>query len=192
MLQRQYSDKELKRNLDLAISGIDQANSIIGDYLLMAKPRAQETCELDIQEEIAGIVRFIDPLATENNIEIMVQHTSIHPLFIIGERKKLWQCIINLIKNAIESIPQSGTITIKTIRLNKNVYIEIKDTGSGMTQAQIKSLGVPYYTTKEQGTGLGLVVVFSLITEMNGRISFTSQIGSGTSCLLEFKLSPSN
>jgi two-component system sporulation sensor kinase B len=184
---KKFSDEERKRYLALALSGVDQANEIISDYLSYAKPNTDNNEHLDITQELAFVVRFIMPLAQANHIEVETKHSSEHPLWIIGESRKLRQCLMNLLKNAIEAMPEGGLLTIQTELNKQHIHITIADTGVGMTKAQIKSLGLPFFTTKEKGTGLGLVVVMSLIKTMNGRISFMSSKERGTSCMLQFK-----
>lgn len=187
MEQRNFSEEDRKRFIGLALTGIDQANAIIMDYLNYAKPNAEKTERLDVKEEIAAIVRFISPLALTSNIEIEIKHSFDMPIYITGESKKLRQCLMNLIKNSIESMPQGGNIAIETRKLDEQIHITITDSGVGMSKTQIKSLGLPFYTTKEKGTGLGLVVVMSLIKSMNGKITFESKINQGTTCLIQFK-----
>ncbi|TXK81905.1 ATP-binding protein [Paenibacillus sp. N3.4] len=91
------------------------------------------------------------------------------------------------IKNAIESMPSGGAIILNTRKLPNAVQILITNTGVGMTKKQLNSLGIPFYTTKEQGTGLGLVVVMSIIKMMNGKISFSSNLNKGTKCSILFQ-----
>ncbi|MNI27238.1 Sporulation kinase D [compost metagenome] len=187
MEQRNFTEDERKRFVGLALSGIDEANSIITDYLDFAKPITDQVDRVNINDELASTIRFISLIATSNHVEIELLHGSEEPIYMIGEAKKLRQCLINLIKNSIESMPKGGKITIETHKLDPYIQITIADTGVGMTKTQIKSLGIPFITTKAKGTGLGLVVVMSLIKTMNGKITFTSKINKGTLCQIQFK-----
>ena len=84
-------------------------------------------------------------------------------------------------------MPNGGKISLSTCKLPNAVQISISDTGVGMSKQQLNSLGMPFYTTKEQGTGLGLVVVMSIIKMMNGKISFSSNLNQGTQCSIYFQ-----
>lgn len=185
--RKELSIYDQKRYIELAMSGVDQANTIINDYLNYAKPSTGLQEQLDIKEELEAMLRFITPFATDHGVVIEMTHESVGPLYILGESKKLRQCLMNLVKNGIESMPDGGTITLRTCKLPNAVQIFITDTGVGMTQAQLNSIGVPFYTTKEQGTGLGLLVVMSIIKMMNGKISFSSVINQGTQCSIHFQ-----
>lgn len=187
MDQKELPLHDQKRYIELALSGVDQANTIINDYLNYAKPSNGLQEQLDIKEELEATLRFITPLATDHQVAIEIVHETNDPLFILGESKKLRQCLINLVKNAIESMPDGGHILLRTCKLPSGVQISITDTGVGMSKSQLDSLGMPFYTTKEQGTGLGLVVVMSIIKMMNGKISFSSRINQGTQCSILFQ-----
>jgi len=188
MMERmEFSEEDRRRYIALALSGIDQANAIITDYLNYAKPSGDQRVLLDVCEELSSVTRFITPMAHEARIDVHLQFHAAGPVYIRAESKKLRQCLMNLIKNAIESMPEGGKLTIKTKQVDGKVHITICDTGVGMSKAQIHSLGVPFKTTKQHGTGLGLVVVLGLVKTMGGSIKFTSQLGKGTLCTLQFE-----
>ena len=157
------------------------------DFLNYAKPSADLEEQLDIKEELEHTVRFITPYAIDFQVAIDISHECEAPLYILGESQKLRQCLLNLIKNAIESMPNGGRLSLRTWKHPSAVQISISDTGVGMTDTQLNSLGKPFYTTKEHGTGLGLVVVMSLIKKMNGKISFSSSLNRGTQCSIIFQ-----
>ncbi|WP_261306094.1 sensor histidine kinase [Paenibacillus andongensis] len=185
--QKELSFIDHKRYVDLALSGVDQANAILGDYLNYAKPYSNLQEQLELKEEIEAMLRFITPFAADHQVAIHTSHQNEEPLYILGESKKLRQCLMNLVKNAIESMPNGGKISLSTCKLPNAVQISISDTGVGMSKQQLNSLGMPFYTTKEQGTGLGLVVVMSIIKMMNGKISFSSHLNQGTQCSILFQ-----
>ncbi|QHW30676.1 HAMP domain-containing histidine kinase [Paenibacillus rhizovicinus] len=180
----------LERYRKHAIEGIDQATSIITDYLNYTKPAVEEARQLDVQAEIASLTPWIAPLAAMSGIEMRIYHHHDDPASFLGEPKKLQQCLLNLMKNAIEAMPDGGTLTIATKKTELDqVSITIADTGIGMSKMQLKRIGMPFFTTKEKGTGLGLMVVISLIHVMGGQIVFSSRRGQGTVCEIRFKLS---
>ncbi|RYD06234.1 hypothetical protein N752_04915 [Desulforamulus aquiferis] len=92
------------------------------------------------------------------------------------------QVILNLCQNAMEAMGEGGNLTVETTFLptRGEVCLEIKDTGCGIPQERIKSIGVPFYTTKAEGTGLGLSICFSIVDKHKGKIEVQSQEGQGT------------
>lgn len=188
MNRNNLSMEQLETYRNYAVSSIEQANAIITDYLNYAKPEVEIVCPLHVQEEIDGtIVPMVSPLCVLSKIEVVIQHFSPEPMYILGESKKFQQSLLNIIKNAVESMPEGGTLKITTWSDNEGVHIHIKDTGVGMSDHQIKRIGMPFYTTKAKGTGLGLMVVISLVKAMNGTISYYSLPNEGTTCVLQYK-----
>ncbi|QYR24257.1 HAMP domain-containing histidine kinase [Paenibacillus sp. sptzw28] len=181
------SPEALERYRLHAIEGIEHASSIISDYLNYSKPTVEEPGPIDIRTEIDGLIPWISPLSVMSGIEIRIKHLDVEPLYIVGEQKKFQQCLLNLLKNAIEAMPDGGQLTLRTWSDGERVCLQIADTGSGMNEQQLKRIGLPYFTTKEKGTGLGLMVVISLVQVMGGEISFRSKPGHGTKCDLRFK-----
>lgn len=128
------------------------------------------------------------PLAQNRSVEIITDFTE--ESIVMGDSQKFHQSLVNIMKNGIESMSSGGTLTVGTEATPSNVVITIKDTGSGMTDEQLNRLGEPYYSTKgNQGTGLGILVVFSVIRAMNGNIHVESEVGVGTTFELNFRSS---
>ncbi|WP_096200437.1 ATP-binding protein [Bacillus sp. FJAT-45350] len=165
-----YSLKELKR-----------AEIIINDYLTFAKPSLDNIQLLHIEDEIEYVINIVNPYAVMNNVEILFEKNS--NVVIAGERQKLHQCLINLMKNGIEAMPEGGRLDIELILNEKTrqATISISDSGVGMDQEQLERLGTPYYTTKgSKGTGLGTMVVYSIVKVMRGHIEVESEKNKGT------------
>ncbi|MEM5591464.1 ATP-binding protein [Niallia circulans] len=106
---------------------------------------------------------------------------------ILCEEKRLKQVFINLLQNAIEAMPQGGYISIKGTSLQDgNISIEIMDQGVGIPDERLGTLGEPFFTTKEKGTGLGLMTCFKIIESHNGSLSFQSELNKGTKAIIVF------
>ena len=127
---------------------------------------------------------MISPLATMNGVEIeqIIKDSEQKQYMTNGERKKFQQCLINIMKNGIEAMKsKGGKLQIHLYSSQGTVKIDISDQGVGMSQEQINRLGQPYFTTKEKGTGLGMMVSYSIIKGMNGTIHVSSEPRKGTS-----------
>lgn len=101
-------------------------------------------------------------------------------VYIDGDYNRLKQVLVNVIKNAKEAVNKSGKVTLKTSIKNNNFIITITDTGSGMDKDTIKKIGTPFYTTKKNGTGLGVCFSKEIIERHNGEIKYYSTLGKGT------------
>jgi two-component system NtrC family sensor kinase len=104
---------------------------------------------------------------------------------IAGDPDLLHRALSNLVLNAMDAMPQGGTLTLRTSRQGGNVRIEVSDMGTGLTPEECERLFTPYYTSKAHGTGLGLAIVQSVINDHGGRISVRSEPGQGTTFVIE-------
>jgi len=129
---------------------------------------------------LKNVLSLLDSQAILNNIQIHTRISENLPL-ITCEENQLKQVFINLCKNAIEAMPNGGHLRVEAEELDKGeVRIRIIDTGGGIDPEQIPRLGEPFYTTKEKGTGLGLMVSRRIIQEHGGQIVISSEPGKGT------------
>lgn len=162
------------------LSELDRINFIVSEFLVLAKPQAIHFQSNNIRELLQQIVSFFDAQTNLNNIQIRTLFHEDVPC-IKSEQNQLKQVFANIIKNAIESMSQGGEITILLKRLTpNNILIRFSDQGCGIPRDRIPKLGEPFYTTKEKGTGLGLMVSYKIIEEHQGKIYINSQMGKGT------------
>ncbi|RFU61153.1 sensor histidine kinase [Peribacillus glennii] len=178
---------EKKRDLYLSLvkGELESAERVIQDYLTFSKPSFHTLEELNVSEELAHVLTILQPLTNQNSV-LVETNFSLNGL-IKADRQKFHQCFLNLIKNAIESMPDGGVLYIETQSTSSQVTIQIKDSGVGMTRAQIERLGEPYYSTKEvKGTGLGMMVVYSIVRAMKGTIRVDSEPEKGTVFQISF------
>ncbi|WP_236694929.1 ATP-binding protein [Peribacillus butanolivorans] len=180
MLQEEVSSQTKVKYANIALRELDRATEVINDYLTFAATTPENKEHLRVSDEIQHAVNFIKPLANMNGIDIKLSLLEDDAYYIIGERKKFQQCLFNILKNGIESMQVNGELYIHLIHHAPTLQIKIQDKGVGMTKEQISRLGEPYFTTKEKGTGLGMMVSYSIIKSMNGTISVSSVKGKGT------------
>jgi signal transduction histidine kinase len=135
---------------------------------------------------IDDVISLLDNSAFKKHILINFYYET-RDIFLKCDELQLKQAFINLIKNAIEATPNNGVINIR-IEKNENVIITISDTGCGMTKKQLDNLGTSFFTTKKDGTGLGLMVTYNIIKNQHGNIQVKSEEGKGTTFIIQFPL----
>ncbi len=178
LLQPPQEDEKNRYFIKVAIDELDRAESIISEYLSYAKPQIDKTDRLDVGLLINHVATVMSSYAAARQVEIVLQNK--HPLFIKADWNKLSQACLNLTKNGIEAMTQGGTLSISAYKSQNKAVIEIRDTGFGMTREELSRLGQPFYSTKEKGTGLGLMVSYRIIQAMGGRVEVQSEKGKGT------------
>lgn len=162
----------------MVIEEIDRAQNIITDYLSFAKPQAEKLEELDVSILSLKLCNLINPYASMRGVEIIFNMEN--SLVIKANSEKMIQCLVNLTKNGIEAMPNGGTLQITVFKKSSKVILQIKDNGIGMNAEQVNRLGTPFYSTKNKGTGLGMMVSYRIIKTFGGHIEVTSQPDQGS------------
>ncbi|MDQ0218739.1 PAS domain S-box protein [Peribacillus cavernae] len=152
---------------------------ITNEFLSLAKPQVKLFQKKDISLIIDGVVKIAGIQAVIKNIVITPEYASVLPLIECDENQ-LKQVFLNILKNAIESMGSGGQIHIYTKVSKGFVQINVIDYGCGIPEERLKHLGEPFYSTKEKGTGLGLMISKKIITEHKGQLLINSTEGIGT------------
>lgn len=159
---------------------IRRLNGIIEEFLTLSKSRRLEFHDYPVTEVLQKIVNLIREEAVSKNIDIKTHWTS-GGAVIPMDMDKLQQALLNIIKNAMESIDGSGAIDISVERKSREkISVRITDTGCGMTSGEVARIFSPEYTTKEKGVGLGLSLAHEIIRGHSGEILVFSNQGVGT------------
>jgi PAS domain S-box-containing protein len=176
----QYKSEDNREYCQIMLSELDRINLIVSEFLILAKPHMVQYSSKDINQIISQVITLISTQAIINNIHLDAKLSEGLPA-ISCEENQLKQVMINLIKNAIEAMPNGGTITVQTeMHDSEHISIRIIDEGKGIPPELINKLGEPFYTTKEQGTGLGLMVCYKIIENHLGKLLVYSEVGQGT------------
>ncbi|MDB5083971.1 MAG: hypothetical protein JWN30_857 [Bacilli bacterium] len=165
---------------DLMLSELNRINTIVNEFMYLAKPQAVQFQQVDIRALIQSIIPLLETQAILNSVQIKtILNHDIPP--ITCEENQIKQVLINFLKNAIEAMPQGGHVFIEVECFHEaEIKISLIDEGCGIPEERIPRLGEPFYTTKEKGTGLGLMVSHKIIENHRGRIHISSEIGVGT------------
>ncbi|OZM56982.1 hypothetical protein CIB95_09435 [Lottiidibacillus patelloidae] len=173
----EFADKK-KEHFPLMLNELETAETVISDFLSLAKPSEAEKELLNVKSALLNVIDLLNSYALMDTVEIVLDIDD--DFYISSTLIEFKQVFINLLKNAIEASNQGDTIKIRVRKQHKNIKIVIKDTGEGMTKSELKALGTPFYSLKSKGTGLGLMICFNIIKKYNGTISFHSEKGVGT------------
>lgn len=170
------NDKEL---INISIEELDSINHLIRDMLFLARPPESNLDRVNPGSLLASIKGFVTP---EANLHEVVLKTQIQPDLpeVLIDPDQIRQVLINLIRNAFEAIKSNGEILLIAYGGENYVNIEIKDNGSGISEEDQGKVYDALYTTKNNGTGLGLAICREIIANHNGKISFVSKVGQGT------------
>ena len=136
--------------------------------------------QVDVAELAAEVVEFLSFDFEEAAVAVRVETAPGVPP-VIGDRRKLRHVIVNLLVNARQAMPMGGQATIRIRPAGAHVRLDIEDTGCGIPAEDQPRVFEAFFTTKSEGTGLGLAVVKRTIEDLGGAISFASEVGRGTS-----------
>lgn len=184
-LQREFHPEKDKEQEFQQLAGvirdeIRRLNEIIEDFLSFSRSRRLEFRDYSVRDVLFKLVSLIEEEAKTKGVSIKLQSIdSVNPVPM--DVDKLRQAFLNIIKNAMESIPGEGAISISVEPSGSDwISIKITDTGSGLTPEETERIFDPEYTTKEKGLGLGLPIAHEIVRGHGGRILVQSEPGSGT------------
>jgi two-component system, sporulation sensor kinase E len=158
---------------------------ILSEMLTLSKPSMNKKTTFSLGVLVADMIQIVHPKALMDGITITQKENTLRDTMIIGDSDKIKQVLLNLLKNALEAMSPGGILTI-SVKLDDfgKVILGISDTGKGMDKSQVKQVFMPFYTTKADGTGLGLPFVLKVIEEHGGTIAVESAVNKGTSFIV--------
>jgi signal transduction histidine kinase len=164
--------------------------TIIGRFSDFAKMSAPQFETVDINEILRGVMKLNDArfqaegqAKVEPHLELASRGTQIQ-----ADPDQLRRALGNLVLNALDAMPEGGTLMVRTSLHDGGVRLEVSDSGQGLTDEECQRLFTPYYTTKQHGTGLGLAIVQSVVSDHHGKISVSSGSGRGTTFTIDLPL----
>ncbi len=170
------------------LAEIANLKGIIGRFSEFSKMPQPQLQRVQMNEVIRGVVQlFQAQLEAPGRAKISCElQLDPHLEPVAADAELLHRAISNLVLNAVDAMPQGGTLTLRTRGDEGNkVLMEVADTGSGLTPDECAQIFTPYYTSKQHGTGLGLAIVQSVVSDHGGRVSVHSELGKGTTFVIE-------
>jgi len=175
----------IKSKFKLMIDELNTVEQITSQFLTLSKPNRDERPEkVDVKEVIQSVTGLLNSYAmlTDNQIDIHIEEDC----NISINKIEFKQLLINIIKNALEASDAGKSVSVIASRNNNFIEIKIIDEGSGMSEAEVKSLGTPFYSLKSNGTGIGLMICFNIVEKYDGKIYYKSSKGNGTTVNIRF------
>jgi two-component system NtrC family sensor kinase len=174
-------ESKRRRILELSLSETQRLSEMLRNMLSFSKPEEEKRTPIRINDLIEGILSVMEKQMRESNIKMETYWDSGIPE-VIASTNQMRQVMLNIIKNAMESMPKGGTLTVRTAREGKNVLIHIQDTGVGIPEEIRDKIFEAFFTTKQKvkGVGLGLSVCYGIIRDHGGEIKVDSEEGKGT------------
>lgn len=179
LLNEKYNTPDDQFYFSVIQNEIDRINQIVSEFLILGKPTVQKLEKLDIGAIIEEVKPLISSEANLYNVHLDINLPNL-PIIIKCSRDQMKQVILNITKNAFESMNNGGKLTIMVAKVNGLCKISIIDTGIGITKEDQKKLFNPFFTSKDLGTGLGLVVCKRIVDAFGGDICLFSQLHEGT------------
>ena len=169
------------------LAEIANLKGIIGRFSEFSKMPQPQLQSVQVNETVRGVAQLFQAqlqapgrTAIACNLEL---DNFLEP--IAADPELLHRVVSNLVLNAMDAMPNGGSLTLRTRREDGKVVIEVSDTGSGLTREECERIFTPYYTSKQHGTGLGLAIVQSVVSDHGGRIGVVSEPGKGTTFVIE-------
>jgi signal transduction histidine kinase len=189
LLPERYEDPEFRDGFQsLALKEVDRICGLINDLLSFARPSKPNVAPESVNDVVDNIARILETQAKEKGVAIERRFGENLPKAWI-DREQMKQVFMNLILNAIQAMNGTGSITLMSRSVMKNgtqpagefVQVEVKDSGVGIPQENLQHIFDPFFTSKDEGSGLGLAVSHQIVQEHGGFVTVESTVGSGTS-----------
>ena len=166
---------------------MERLDSIINQFLKALRPAKLRLEPTQLRSVLEETLSFMQNEIKDRNVQVICEWEETLPL-ISADPAQLKQAFYNIIRNAIQAMTGGGTLTIQGCEADQNIVMRISDTGSGISSENMSKLFQPYFSTKESGNGIGLMVVERVFREHGAKLSIESAGGKGTSFIISFPL----
>ncbi|UNC91944.1 two-component system sensor histidine kinase NtrB [Candidatus Contubernalis alkaliaceticus] len=183
-------DKEKQKEvLNMLNSELERMNNILTDFMNVCKPSSQENLEsVDLTQIVNEIKSLLKSEAYLYDIDFVIHQVSDSLPLIKGNKNSLKQVLLNIAKNSIEAMKEGGRLEIYQDFNDSITWVTIKDNGPGIPKDILDNIFRPFFTTKPEGSGLGLSVSSSIVKNMGGKLFIESKVGQGTSVKIIFPI----
>lgn len=184
-LEKTAETAKIRKSLEICEGEVERLHGIITHFLEAIRPAVPDLQEVDLIEILDDVFSFQEAELDSRNIGVDVQVDRRLPV-VMGDKNQLKQVFFNLVKNSMEAMRAGGQIKVSTRMDDDYVYLHFGDTGDGIKRDEVGKVMDPYFTTKKEGHGLGLMIVQRILRNHGGRVSIESKEGVGTVISLQF------
>ena len=171
-----------QRRLEVMSRAIARMEVVLSDYLSFSRPFEElRIGTVDLAEIADAVALLLDGRARAAGIHLERTGTAV---YVGGDARRLEEALLNVATNAIEATPAGGVVTIRTERGAGNSALVVQDTGEGISAAILEKVGTPFFTTREDGMGIGVALARAAMVQHGGRLEYASQPGAGTTATL--------
>lgn len=192
LMQRQLNQVEdkkvrlkLERSLSICLGEVERQDGIITHFLEAIRPSPPDFRDTNLTEVLESVLHVQEQELHNSKVTVEMEIGDEAPI-IAGDMNQMKQVFFNIIKNAREAMQEGGTLQIQTRSDDDSFYVVIADTGQGIDKEDLASVFQPYYSTKESGSGLGLMIVNRILRDHGGQVGIDSKTGVGTVISLKF------
>ena len=177
--------EDAAKSLDVITQEIKRLDRVVRNFLNFNRPVDVKLKREDIQPVLQEVVTLAQSEALQRDVQISLQAAgSLPPIQLDADLMK--QCLLNIVLNGCQAMPEGGALKISTALNNGSLELRVQDEGVGIPRENREKVFNLYYTTKENGSGIGLATVFKVVQLHNGEIDFESEVGKGTTFTLKF------
>jgi signal transduction histidine kinase len=165
-------------------SQVVRIHQVLQEYLQFGRMPKSERATLSLKGLFEEKLSFLQPLLNDKHVHLRKAFDADLPP-VLGDPEQLWEAFLNVIRNAVDAMPDGGNLTVNTKKNGTKALVSISDDGRGMTREEARNLFVPFFTTKSDGTGLGPAHAQQIVNEHGGKIDCTTSLGKGSTFSIE-------
>lgn len=188
LVKKDAGHAQAAERLDVVESEVTRMERILRDYLSFSRPLEDlkpQPVELGVLAD--DVLAALEGRASAAGVELARSPTT---TTVVGDPRRLKEALLNLVGNAVEATPAGGSVDVSVREHDGGARIVVRDTGRGMSAADLARLGTPFFTTREGGTGLGVVLARSVVTQHGGTLDYASEPGKGTTAIVQLPYRP--
>ncbi|HEX7836266.1 MAG TPA: HAMP domain-containing sensor histidine kinase, partial [Kofleriaceae bacterium] len=188
LVARTPESERTQERLSVVASEISRMETILNDYLSFSRPLEDLRPEaVDVSAIARDVLDVLAGRADQSGVTLTLDGgaATVH-----GDSRRLKEALINLVANALEATPSGGTVALRLKNGGSTVVLEVKDSGRGIAPDDLERIGTPFFTTREKGTGLGVVLAQGVIHQHGGTLAYASTLGRGTTATITLPVKP--
>ncbi len=161
------------------IEEVDRLDAVVGRFLEYARPSPPARAPVDMARLVRRVVQVVEAAGLPPGVEVVVAVPEGVSDGLLGDADRLVQVVLNLVQNAVRATSRGGSVTIAAVRGNDSVTLSVMDTGDGIAADELEAIFTPFWTSRPDGTGLGLAVSRRIVEAHGGTLTASSVVGHG-------------